>query len=124
MAVNQRQAITYGQTLVSLAQQLVSLRAQCKALQVQKQNNTYDTVWAAMGTAPMNADGTMGAKDSSPVIANPIIDPSNATPTYYLPSKTQLANLEALVDSYLVFLDGSTTTAQLNRNGNLDPVVG
>jgi len=124
MALRQAQAIAYGQSLVALAQSLVSLRDTCKSLQVKKGNNSYDTTWAAMSTAPVNADGTIGTKDATPVITNPIIDPVNSPPTYLLPSKTQLANLEAVIDAYLVFLDGSGVTTQLNRNGNLDPVVG
>jgi hypothetical protein len=124
MPVTQTQAIAYARQLVSVAQQFKSLQLACQQIKFSKNNNAYITALAAMGTAPINADGTLGTKDGSPVITNPIIDPANGTPTYMLPTKTLLANMEAAIDAYLVFLDGSSAPTQVNRNGTIDPIIG
>jgi hypothetical protein len=76
-----------------------------------------------MPTAPIQADGSLGSQDGTPVNTNPIVTPGTP-PSYLLPPKNTLANLEGVVDAFLVFLDGSTTTAQLNRNGTIDLVNG
>ena len=121
----QAQVVKLAHDITSAIATLAGLRASFRDLQVRKNNLAPDAIWAAMATAPVGSDGTFGAKDSSPVITNPIIDPAQlATPTYYLPSKTNLANAEAVIDAVLQLLDGTGAPAQTNRNGTVDAING
>jgi hypothetical protein len=69
---------TKQQIAIAVAQQLSAYLIQLKQLDenLQDLNNQYNeeglsNVWAAMPTAAVNADGTVGAADGSPVASNP-----------------------------------------------------
>jgi hypothetical protein len=190
----QQQAIVFGQALGGFCRQVQALRTAAKDLQVRKGNLSCDTVWAAMATAPIGTDGTIGILDTSggsgtvavtngstavtfsgaqsglignhlvvagdatggsyaviagagtawtlqtpylgataasaswgllnPAAANPIVTPGTMPPVLLLPSKSNLANAEAIVDALLQFLDGTAQPAQVNRNGTVDAIAG
>jgi hypothetical protein len=121
----QAQVVKLARDIQAAIATLAGLRATFRDLQVRKNNLSPDATWAAMATAAVNTDGTLAAKDASPVITNPIIDPAQiATPVYYLPSKTDLANAEGVIDAFLQLLDGTAAPAQVNRNGTIDKING
>jgi hypothetical protein len=69
------QAIGVANTLLTTAQSLVGLINTINQISAQYTQLTLGTVFAAMPTAAPNADGSLGAVDSTPNVAHPINSP-------------------------------------------------
>lgn len=72
MQTKQELAIAVAEALSSNLVAIKSINASLQDLIGQYFNEDLSDIWAAMQTAPMNADGTLGASDGSPNVAHPI----------------------------------------------------
>ena len=74
MAQNTKQdtAIGMANELCQIVTQIQSLRARVEAFNVRNTTLSPDTIWRQMATAAKNADGSQGAADGTPVLADPI----------------------------------------------------
>lgn len=68
----QTQCVNLAGRLVNLSQALRSIREQYRTVIDEYNKLGASTVWAAMATAALNADGSLGAVDATPNTAHPI----------------------------------------------------
>lgn len=121
-ATKQSQAVNAANALANLMVSVQSLRTQAKDFVQQYSNQSYVAVWNALPTAPVNADGSLGTADGSPVTSNPI-DTRIVTALNKSVSATGYANAEAVLTAFLTMLDGSAAVAQLNRGASVDALA-
>jgi hypothetical protein len=101
-------ALTFAQNTINLAAALMAHLAQAQAMQEQQSVKGYLTNINAMQTYALNADGSQGATDGSPVEGNPIVN-LNVTP-YALG-----VGYSAVVTDLVNFLTGAASVAQTDR---------
>ncbi len=105
------QAIKVANTIVSLSQQMMTNYQQIVALDAAWTDIGAATVIAAMATATLNADGSIGSVDATPNTAHPI----NALLYPQLSqavSSTQLAQAKTILDALRSLIEGSAVSAQ------------
>jgi hypothetical protein len=124
-ATLQTQAIQIANGLMSIAQQLASIKGSIDMLATQYTQLTLSGVFNAMHTAPVNADGSLGTADLSPVLTNPIdtrvAAQSTLTRTILA---TDLASLNTLVQAVSTLLAGSAVSQQGQSPQLLAKLVG
>jgi hypothetical protein len=96
-------ALLFAQNEINLANQLSALLSLAQTMQQEQNVKGYLANINAMQTYALNADGTAGATDGSPVEGNPIVG-LNVTPYALGVAKSQL------VDDLVSFLTGSAAS--------------
>jgi hypothetical protein len=117
IATKQASAITAAQSLLAIATTLISMDQQLQSLLAEYTNEGYSAIWAAMTTAPLNADGSLGTADASPVNTHPI------TVGAIDRSQTQLVAMMTFAGDFHNFLNNAAV-ATANRIQNLNDMVG
>jgi hypothetical protein len=97
-------AIQAAYDITSIMMILRTAREQCKAFNDKYTSEAYNTTWNNMSTAALNADGTMGTPDSTPVVTNPI------TQGNIYRSATQLINGVTCLQEFLNFVGNTAVT--------------
>lgn len=72
MATKQDVAVAKANELITNLAFLKQLRLWMNDFLLAYNSEAYNTTWAALATALQSANGTLGAADGSPVVANPI----------------------------------------------------
>jgi hypothetical protein len=121
MAATQQSAgVRAANTLQSLMQQMMSLRAQINDFVLQYNDNSWGTLWAAWQTAALLADGSLGAADGSPVVTHPIDTRlAQFAGLQYDRSSSDMTSGVAMLQAFQAFLTNQTVTTA-NRNAVLD----
>jgi hypothetical protein len=114
----QNKAIIAANQLATYATQLQQLRQSMNDFVTQYNTQQYSGIWAAWPTAALNADGTLGTADVTPVAANPIRLAEMAKAV----SKNQLTNAVNLVIQ-LQNLFGNLAVTQGNYNQTIDDLA-
>lgn len=99
--------------LMSLAKQL---RDQGAAFLARRVSEGYDATWAAMATAALNADGSIGAADGTPNATHPI------TVANIFRSKTQLTDGAVFLADFASFC-GNVQPAAAQRSAWIDDLA-
>lgn len=119
----QTQALNVANTLVSIAQQLISVYGQMDVLDAAWTDNAIATVLGTLGTIALNPDGSLGAQDSTPN-PNHSLNP-NLYPTLTRAlSSTQLTQIKSICDAVVSLLNGNAVTAQGGARAILNQAVG
>lgn len=124
MAVTkQSQAIQTANSLIALSQQLISIYQQMVVLDAAWTDDGVATVLAAMGTVALSADGSLGAADGSPVVANPL-NPTTYPGLSRAISSNQIGQLKTILDGIVNYVGGSAVTTQASARPILNVAVG
>ena len=110
-------AVTALNDLQSLLQSIYSLNTAAEELITRITDQELQSIWQALGTCALNADGSLGAVDVSPNNDHPI-NPSTApgmnhvvTCNQYIAAQTALGNvmtaIQANIDSILLMVEHS-----------------
>lgn len=118
---------TKSDTAIGMANNLISLAAQLKALYdaataFNGRNASFspDTYWRQMATAAVSADGSLGAADTPLNLAHPItVGGLNRAEADLLPGVTLMIEFGQFIGGTL-----PTNRAQVNRLGTLDTLIG
>ncbi len=102
--------------LLAIIQQAVTLRVMIETFLDHYNSEQYATTWANFATAAVNADGTIGAADPSPVASHPI-----TTNSIYR-SSNALNNGVTFAQDFSKFLTNQALSAA-QRSQTLDDLV-
>lgn len=111
-ATPQSQAIQVANTYFGLVQQLVTLYQQIKVAKQQWGDDGVANVVAALQTAPLSADGTLGVADGSPNVAHPV-DTRIYTTLNRAISANQLNAVVSMLDNIPTFVDSVAAVPQM-----------
>jgi hypothetical protein len=107
----QTEAINFANALVSVAGQFQALRQVCADLVKKYNSEAYNTIWNAMTTAALNANGTLATNDGTPNTAHPIN--VSGMPVR---SATQLIDMVTFLNDFNSFLNNAAVgTAQRSQ---------
>lgn len=67
-----KEAIKSADDLISLMEQFSELRRETGEFINRYNSENYSTIWGALPTAALNADGSLGTEDAQPNTAHPI----------------------------------------------------
>lgn len=124
MAVTkQSQAIQTANGLVNAANQLMSLYQQMTVLDAAWTDDGVANVLAAMGTVALNTDGSLGAADGAPNIANPL-NPATYPALSRAISSNQIGQLKTILDGVVGYVNGSAVSTQASARPILNVAVG
>lgn len=122
MANAQSQAIALANQTLQLAAQVQSLGLSVNQLVTQYNSTNAGAVWAALATAPVNTDGSLGAADGATNVAHPI--DTRVVPTLNRAiSSNSLTSLVTLLEAYQSFLSGAAVPT-LARQSLIDQSCG
>lgn len=117
MPTKQANAIAAAQSLQQLVSRLIGLYDAAQAWSTDYNQNVWDTVWSAMPTVNINADGTPAASnDATPNTAHPINVPTGAP---LLISRNDLINAVTLLQSFQTFMTFTTGTISAPSQTNI-----
>lgn len=122
-ATPQTQAIQTANSLIALAQQLMSIYQQMVILDAAWTDDAVAGTLAALATTALNADGSAGAADGSPNVAHPI----NTTTFPALSraiSSNQIGQLKTILDGIVNYVGGSAVSTQASARPILNVAVG
>ena len=122
-ATQNSQVIQDANALLSLCQQFMALYQNMVAFDAVWTDHGAATALAAMGTTALNADGTIGAVDSTPNTAHPI----NITlyPGFTRAvSSTQIAQAKTIMDGVVAYVNGQAVSTQVGARAILNSVIG
>lgn len=122
-ATPQTQAIQVANALVSASQQLMALYQLMVTIDQQWTDDAVATTLAAMTTAALNADGSVGANDGSPNTSHPISPTTYPTMTRAL-SSTQFAQIKTILDGIVNYVGGSAVSTQVGARAIINFAVG
>ena len=122
MSLKQDAAVQAANNVISFAAQLKSLRQAINDFVTQYNGEGYSTTWAALATAPYNANGTLGTADVSPVVSNPIDTRVAGQVLAKAVSKNQLVNGVVLLQQLQNFFTNVAVT-QGNYNQTIDDLA-
>lgn len=121
-ATKQTQAIAMANEALGYAAALGQLTDNINSFVARYNNQATSTVWNALATAGVNADGTLGAADGAPNNAHPI-----STAVYPALNRAVAANdmvtFVALLQAFQNFM-GNVNVPTANRRQVVDPLVG
>lgn len=118
-ATPQTQAIQVANQLINLAQELISIYQAMVILDAAWSDQGVASTLAAMATATLNADGSIGAVDGSPNVNHPI----NPGLTRAI-SSTQISQIKTIMDGIVNYVGGSAVTTQAGARAILNAAVG
>jgi hypothetical protein len=119
-ATPQTQAIQVADQLISLSQDLMGVYQAMLQLDAAWTDQGVAATLAAMATSALNADGTIGTIDGTPVSSHPI----NATGMSRAISSTQLGQLKTILDGIVSYVGGSAVSTQVGARAILNVAVG
>lgn len=117
------QAIALANEMIALGQQLWNVQQQIQGAVQQFGQLTLATVFNAMATAAVAADGQLGAADISPNVAH-VIDTRVYTQLSRVISANDLASLEGLLAAVDTLLKGGAVVQQGQAPQLLQKLVG
>jgi hypothetical protein len=113
-------ALAMANQLIALSAQFKSIYDQMVAFNTRNTDLSPDTQWRQMATAAVNADGSIGTADGTPVLAHPItVGGLNRAEADLLPGLTFVGELIQFVNGTL-----PTARAQVNRLAIIDTLTG
>jgi hypothetical protein len=117
MPTKQANAIAAAQSLQQLVSRLIGLYDAAQAWSTDYNQNVWDTVWSAMPTVNILADGTpASSNDATPNTAHPINVPVG---TPLLISRNDLINAVTLLQSFQNFMTFTTGTIAAPGQSNI-----
>jgi hypothetical protein len=119
----QTQSIQVVNGLIMLAQQLMGLYSQLEMLDAQWTDQNVATTIAAMTTAALNADGSIGANDGTPNSAHPL-SPVAYPMLMRSMSSTQIGQLKSTLDAVVTYINGGAVSANPGARAILNGAVG
>ena len=122
-ATVQSQAIEGVNGGIGSAQQLMNLYVQLVHLKEIWQDVNVGQTISAMSTIKLNADGSLGAADTTPNAGNPI--DTNKYPTLSRAlSSTQIAQMKTILDGIVDYIEGRAVSAQPGARAILNTAIG
>ena len=121
-ATKQTQTVDIANQIIALAAQIRSVYDQANSLASKYTNQATVATLTGLPTAALNADGTLGAADGSPVAANPI-DTRIVTGLNRAISKTKLVAAKGVLDDLVLFMNNGAVTTK-DRNAINDDLIG
>lgn len=119
----QTQAIDTANRLVSLSQQLLSIYQQMVVLDAAWTDDAVATTLAAMKTAIVNTDGSVGADDGAPNAAHAVSPASYPSLSRAL-TATQYGQLKTILDGIVSYVGGTAVSTQASARGILNFATG
>jgi hypothetical protein len=119
----QSQAIQVANQLISLSNSLMQIYEALVVLDAAWTDNSLATVINALGTVLLNADGSTGTADVSPVTTHPI-DPTKYPTLTRTLSATQITQLKTVLDNIVTYVNGSAVSATATARAILNSAVG
>ena len=107
----QTQALQIANTLINISQSLYQLENNINLISTQFTQLTLGNVFNAMPTTAVNADGSLGTADATPVSGH-VIDTRLVPGLNRAISATDLATLNTLAQAVAQLLSGGTVPAQ------------
>lgn len=115
-------AVTYANHVLGLVSQIRSLRAAIAEIVKVNVDNPLGNFWAALHTASVGSDGSLGLPDSgAPVAANPIDTRVYTQLQRAVKAGDLTSALQVLVD-FSTFCDGLQVNANLARPAQINNV--
>ena len=121
-ATKQSQAVGTYNDVLTLVQQMVSLRDQAAIVVAHYNRQAASTTWAAFATAALSADGSLGTVDVSPIATHPI-DTRVITGAARAALATDVVSAVTALSAFGLFC-GNGVVPQLDRSALLDTLVG
>jgi hypothetical protein len=119
----QDKALSQANALLALMVQFQGLRSSLDELIYQYISETYNTIWGALPTAALNADGSLGAADPSPVSTHPIdTRVGNASVLTKVISQSQLVAGISFLQDFQKFLNNQAVSTS-QRSQTLDDLA-
>jgi hypothetical protein len=115
----QQQALNTINNLLSLAQTMLAVYNQMAALDQYWTDNGIANMLAALGTVALNADGTTGATDATPVETHPL-DPNKYAQLSRTLTPTQITQIKTILDAVVSLMNGSAVSAQTGARAILN----
>ena|ERR1700678_2502120 len=123
MATVQSQAIQNANTIISLAQQLLTISQQITTVSAAwSDDNTANTL-NAMGTVALNADGSLGTPDGTPNTAHPLNLTTYPTLNRAI-SANSLAAMLTILNNIPLYVAGTAVGATSGVRGILNSATG
>ena len=123
MPTQQSQNIQTANQIIALAGAMLAVYQQMVVLDAAWVDNNAANQLAALPTAALKTDGSLGTADVTPVVANPI--DTRVVPTLNRAvSSNQIASMKTIVDALVTLVNGSSVTAQAGARGILNAAVG
>ena len=110
-ATSQSQAVSIANNLIGIAQSLYGLQTSIQQATGQFTELTLATPLGAMATTAVNADGSLGTADATPVSGH-VIDTRVITGLNRAIPATTISSLVTLLQAVNTLLSGSTVTQQ------------
>lgn len=122
-ATQQSQAIAVANQLISLSNQLMSIYQQMVALDAAWTDQGVATVLAALTTAALNTDGSLGTADGTPNVAHPI-NPATYPSLSRAVSSNQIGQAKTIMDGLVSYVNGQAVSTQAGARAILNAVIG
>jgi hypothetical protein len=122
-ATQQSQAIQIANNLCAIDSLLMSVYQQMVALDAAWTDTGAATVIAAMATAPLLADGSLGTADVTPNVAHPIDTRIFPTVQHTL-SSNQIGQIKTILDGIVTYVNGLAVTTQPGARQILNSGIG
>ena len=121
-ATKQSQAISLANELIGLAGQLQSVNFTSSNLSQRYGNQGTQGVLNALPTCALNADGTLGAADVTPVAGNPI-DTRVVTGLNRACTAQHLIAVKNIMNEFIAFMSNAAVVTK-DRSGPTDVILG
>lgn len=116
-------AVAGANTLIGLMSQFEALRSQGAEAVKQYNSEGWGTTWAAMPTAALNSDGSLGTADGSPTSGHPIdTRVTDQSTLQRAASATQLSAAVTFLNDWANFL-GNAAVGTAQRSQTIDDLV-
>lgn len=122
-ATPQTQALQTANQLIALGQQLLSIYQQMVVLDAAWTDDGVATVLAALKTAPIATDGSVGTEDGAPNVAHAISPLSYPSLSRAL-SSTQIGQVKTILDGVVAYVGGGAVSTQAAARGILNFTTG
>jgi hypothetical protein len=119
----QSQAIQNINSLVSAANQLMSLYLLMQQIDAQWTDDGMAAIISSMGTVALNADGSLGAADGAPNVAHPLNVASYSSLTKAV-SSNQIGQIKTILDGVVTYMNGSAVSAQSGARAIINAAIG
>ena len=122
-ATPQTQALQTINELASLGQQLLTIYQRMVVIDAAWTDDGMATIIAALKTAALAADGSIGAVDGAPNVAHPI-SPVDYPALSRALSSNQVAQIKTILDGIVAYVGGSAVTTAPSARGILNFTTG
>lgn len=122
-ATQQSQSIQVANNLCAAASNFLAVFQQMVGLDAAWTDNGVAAVLAALPTAALNADGSLGTADGSPNVAHPI-DTRIVTSLQHMLSSNQIGSLKTILDELVSYVNGSAVATQAGARAIINAGIG